>query len=70
MRADALGLDFKLKYNKTLKRQDKAEAWINKNKPSEKSREYKEYMNILAGLNRLITPDMTHSEIVGGFEID
>ena len=51
----SLGLDFKLKYNKTLKRQDKAEAWINANAPDSKSAEYQEYMKILLTLNKMIS---------------
>ena len=70
---NALG-QIKLKYNKILKRQGRAEEWVNANVPEMKSREYMEYLKILIQLNNLITEakkngyEMTYEEIVGGFK--
>jgi len=70
---NALG-QIKLKYNKILKRQGRAEEWVNANVPEMKSREYMEYLKILIQLNNLVAEakkngyEMTHEEIVGGFK--
>ena len=72
---NALGLDFKHRYNKVLERQNKAEEWINTNKPDMKAREYIGYKKILGQLNNMIREaelhghKMSHEETVKGFKL-